>query len=260
LGVNGTCTISATFTPSATGTRSANVSIGDNAAGSPQAIALSGTGVTYTPGVSLIASASANGNFGGGVKIKIPTVQAGDLLIAIAGTNGSPASWTPPTRWTAGAGSGHPDGQGLNWWWKIAASTDSGATITLKASSYADGGGVVLVYRGAAASPILAVSTLATNDNGGNGKVISAQFNGVSWSGSTSVVSLFLMSWQPANAAVTWPTGCVLQATATDTYGYVAVGANLTPQTVSALNAQTVTLSTSQAVIPTLQVAIAVGS
>ena len=260
LASGGTCTITVTFSPSVAGSRSAAISISDNAADSPQSIALSGTGVTPTTGVTLIGSSTANGNFGAGVKIKAPTVQAGDLLIAAAGTNGSPASWTTPTGWTAGAGGGHPDGQGLNWWWKIATSADSGATITLKAASYADGGGIVLAYRGASASPILAVSAMATNDNGGDGHVTSAQFNGVSWSGASNVVSLLLMSWQPANATVSWPAGYSTQATATDGYGYVAAGANLTAQTLSSLGAQTVTLSASQAVLPTLQLAIQVGA
>ena len=55
VGVGGSCTISVTFTPQATGTRSASVSITDNAAGSPQSASLSGTGVgvaqiSLTPG------------------------------------------------------------------------------------------------------------------------------------------------------------------------------------------------------------------
>jgi len=50
------CTISVTFKPLATGTRTASVSIADNAAGTPQAVTLTGTGapgttplVTFTP-------------------------------------------------------------------------------------------------------------------------------------------------------------------------------------------------------------------
>ncbi|MGA2983069.1 MAG: choice-of-anchor D domain-containing protein, partial [Terriglobia bacterium] len=45
------CIVSATFTPSATGSRSASVKITDNAAGSPQTVALSGTGIApaFTP-------------------------------------------------------------------------------------------------------------------------------------------------------------------------------------------------------------------
>jgi hypothetical protein len=46
LNVNAACTISVTFTPSATGTRTASVTVTDNAANSPQSIALGGAGVT----------------------------------------------------------------------------------------------------------------------------------------------------------------------------------------------------------------------
>lgn len=260
LAVKATCTISITFTPGAAGPRSANVNISDNAAGSPQSVTLSGTGVTHTPGISLVGSSTANGDFGGGVSIKLPTVQAGDLLIAIAGSNGFPSSWTTPVGWNVGANAGDPDGQGLNWWWKIATGSESGATVTLKSSSYADGGGVILAYRGAATAPIKAVSALATNDNDGQGEVTSAQFNGASWSGSANVVSLLFTSWQPTSTTVNWPASYALQATANDGYGYVAIGANLTPQTVTSLSAQAATLSASQAIMPTLQIAILVGS
>ena len=261
LAANTACKVSITFTPGTTGSRSANVNISDNAPDSPQNVPLSGTGVTHTPGVSLIGSTTANGNFGAGVGLKIPSVQAGDLLIVVAGTNGSPSSWTTPTGWNAGAGAGagNPDNQGLNWWWKSASGSESGTTVTLKSSSYADGGGVILVYRGTSATPIQAVSGLASNDNNGNGNVTSVPFNRVAWSPSANVVSVLLMSWQPANATVTWPASYTLQATANDTYSFVAVGANLTSQTASSLSAQTATLSVSQAVVPTLQIAILVG-
>ena len=149
-----------------------------------------------------------------------------------------------------GVGSGQPDGQGLNWWWKVATGIESGTSITLKASSYADGGGVMLDYRGASASLILAVSTLTTNDNGGNGSVKSVHSAGVSWSGSDSVASLLLMSWQPTSTAITWPAGYGAQATATDGYGYVAVGADLASQQAGSLSTESVTLSASQAVAP----------
>lgn len=43
--VGGSCSIGVTFAPTATGSRAANLSIGDNAAGSPQSVSLSGTGV-----------------------------------------------------------------------------------------------------------------------------------------------------------------------------------------------------------------------
>src|SRR5207253_1098934 len=50
LAASGTCTINLTFTPTAAGSRTASVSVNDNAAGSPQTVALSGTGTA--PGVS----------------------------------------------------------------------------------------------------------------------------------------------------------------------------------------------------------------
>src|SRR5262245_39925626 len=51
LAVGASCTISVTFTPSAAGSRTASVSISDNAVGSPHTVPLSGTGTT--PAVSL---------------------------------------------------------------------------------------------------------------------------------------------------------------------------------------------------------------
>jgi hypothetical protein len=60
----GNCSISVTFTPTAAGSRSATLSIGDNAAGSPQLVNLAGTGVppatsagTYTMTVTATSGA-----------------------------------------------------------------------------------------------------------------------------------------------------------------------------------------------------------
>ncbi len=46
LAANGSCVITVRFTPSAAGTRTGSITITDNAAGSPQAISLTGNGVT----------------------------------------------------------------------------------------------------------------------------------------------------------------------------------------------------------------------
>jgi hypothetical protein len=48
LAANASCTISVVFTPTKTGSRAATVSVADNAAGSPQSVALSGTGTAPT--------------------------------------------------------------------------------------------------------------------------------------------------------------------------------------------------------------------
>jgi hypothetical protein len=50
--VNASCTISVTFTPTANGRRTASLSISNNARGSPQTVALSGTGTAPAAGLS----------------------------------------------------------------------------------------------------------------------------------------------------------------------------------------------------------------
>src|SRR5207248_1125258 len=52
LPANGTCTINVTFTPAATGSRSATLTVTDNASNSPQTAGVSGTGVGATATLS----------------------------------------------------------------------------------------------------------------------------------------------------------------------------------------------------------------
>ena len=56
LSASGTCSINVTFTPAASGTRTGNLSITDNATGSPQTVSLSGTGSSAPPDFSLSVS------------------------------------------------------------------------------------------------------------------------------------------------------------------------------------------------------------
>ena len=56
------CTISVTFTPSATGARSGSLSIADNASGSPQTVGLAGTGTSTAAVVSLSPTSLSFGN------------------------------------------------------------------------------------------------------------------------------------------------------------------------------------------------------
>src|SRR5262249_55427183 len=62
LAANASCTINVTFTPQATGSRTASVTLTDNAASSPQTIALTGTGTTTAPSVTLNPTSLAFGN------------------------------------------------------------------------------------------------------------------------------------------------------------------------------------------------------
>src|SRR5712692_8896134 len=57
IAVNSACTIIVTFTPLASGARSATVSITDDAPGSPQTIAVKGTGVASGPGITFSPAA-----------------------------------------------------------------------------------------------------------------------------------------------------------------------------------------------------------
>ncbi len=61
VAAGGNCAISVTFSPQAAGTRTASVTVSDNAASSPQAAALSGTGVAVSQ-ASLTPSSLAFGN------------------------------------------------------------------------------------------------------------------------------------------------------------------------------------------------------
>lgn len=56
------CTISVSFSPSAAGTRTGMLKVGDNAAGSPQSVSLSGTGTTGGPGATVSPSSLTFGS------------------------------------------------------------------------------------------------------------------------------------------------------------------------------------------------------
>ncbi len=61
IAAGGSCSISAVFKPTASGTRTASISVSDSAAGSPQALALTGTGVA--PAVTLAPTSLTFGSF-----------------------------------------------------------------------------------------------------------------------------------------------------------------------------------------------------
>jgi hypothetical protein len=61
VGAGGGCTISVTFAPTEAGSRSATLSVSDNAGGSPQAVSLNGTGFTPATTLSLSTSSLAFG-------------------------------------------------------------------------------------------------------------------------------------------------------------------------------------------------------
>ena len=63
VAVNGSCTISVTFTPTATGSRTASLNIVDNAYGSPQTVSLSGTGISAQTFTTLFSFDYTDGGY-----------------------------------------------------------------------------------------------------------------------------------------------------------------------------------------------------
>ncbi len=124
----GTCTVTVTFTPTATGARSASISFADDAASSPQAVTMTGTGTTIslvhfsacpsqswtgsctitstTAGNSLVVGYTSN-NSQGAALITGVTDNAGDTCTQVIGarsTNVTPNS--SADIWTCFAGHG----------------------------------------------------------------------------------------------------------------------------------------------------------
>ena len=90
LSSGGRCTISVSFSPKAAGTRTATLSIIDNAVDSPQSVTLSGMG--FGQGVSPITPVNTWKNSGAGVSLSTPIASAaGDdvfVVVAINTTSG----------------------------------------------------------------------------------------------------------------------------------------------------------------------------
>jgi uncharacterized repeat protein (TIGR03803 family) len=109
LAVDGSCNISVTFTPTATGNRSAAVSVTDNAPGSPQSVPLTGVGVlpavTFSPtslnfgnqtaGTSSSSLATTLTNTGPGILTIASIGITGPNANEFAQTNNCPPSLTP---------------------------------------------------------------------------------------------------------------------------------------------------------------------
>jgi len=117
LGAGSPCTFAISFTPSGLGTRSAAVSISDNAKGSPQSIALSGTAVDFS--VSAVpGSNTIKGGKAATYNISVSPL-GGNTLTASLSVAGCPANATCTVS---------PSRLALN------GSTASGSTLTVKGS------------------------------------------------------------------------------------------------------------------------------
>jgi hypothetical protein len=116
---NATCTITVNFDPAATGSRSASLSISDNAGGSPQTVALSGTGSTATTPTTFTTYL---GTYGSGFQ----TISGNSVLLPLRGyIPGGASQMKSLIAWLATTASGALD-------YQITAQSDGAGGYTLR--------------------------------------------------------------------------------------------------------------------------------
>jgi HYDIN/CFA65/VesB-like, Ig-like domain/Protein of unknown function (DUF1573)/Beta-propeller repeat/Abnormal spindle-like microcephaly-assoc'd, ASPM-SPD-2-Hydin len=81
LAPNASCSINVTFTPKSSGTLTGSISLNDNAAGNPQTIALTGTGVAPVVTLSAPSLTFANQNAGSAVAQKLTITNTGNAVL-----------------------------------------------------------------------------------------------------------------------------------------------------------------------------------
>jgi hypothetical protein len=96
IAAGGSCSFSVTFTPSGVGTRSASITITDNAAGSPHSIALSGAGVATVLGVSTLVCLPATVSSGAASSCTVTLTGAPSVTTAVALSSSNTSAFTVP--------------------------------------------------------------------------------------------------------------------------------------------------------------------
>ncbi len=107
LAANTNCTIHVTFTPAATGSRSATLSVTDNASNSPQTTSLSGTGVAapnFTISATTPASVTAGSNTTSTVTVSPVSGFTGTVALTVTGLPSGATGTFSPTSISGGSG------------------------------------------------------------------------------------------------------------------------------------------------------------
>jgi lysophospholipase L1-like esterase len=152
LAVNATCTISATFTPSAQGSRIAGAAISDDAPGSPQTLGLSGTGTNtaITFDKSLGSSHENIGSTTTKLTTTAPAVARSRVFVFV--------TWNSATRTLASVSGG-----GLAWSLDVQArdaSSNHGAIASAYApSGLASGTSITATFSGSVGHGLMAASS-----------------------------------------------------------------------------------------------------
>jgi hypothetical protein len=109
LAVDASCTINVTFTPTAAGSRAGSIALTDNAPGSPQSVALTGTGEDFTLSMPSGSSSTASVSAGQNANYSLSFGGLGGLNEAINFTcagapSGATCTVNPPSATPSGAG------------------------------------------------------------------------------------------------------------------------------------------------------------
>jgi hypothetical protein len=162
LAAGASCTISVTFTPSTVGAASASLSIADNNTGSPQTVALAGTGigvpvVSLSP-PSLSFASTLEGSSTAAQSVTLKNTGTTALTISSVGTTGSNA---PSYSQTNGCGSSLAANASctISVTFKPAAAGTLIASLSLADNTTASPQSVVLTGTGIAPMPVVTLST-----------------------------------------------------------------------------------------------------
>jgi VCBS repeat protein/HYDIN/CFA65/VesB family protein/centrosomal CEP192-like protein len=110
LAASSNCVIKVTFTPKAAGSRTGTLTITDNAPGSPQTVALAGTGQDFSIGAASPSSTSATVTAGGSASYQLSITPSGGLsgMVSLA-CSGAPSEATCTVNPTSATLSGSSD-------------------------------------------------------------------------------------------------------------------------------------------------------
>jgi sugar lactone lactonase YvrE len=211
LAVNGTCTINVTFKPTLGGARAASVEIADNVTGSPQVIALTGTGAA--PAVTFAPASIAFGNqtVGVGVAMSTTLTNSGTAPLAITGATVSGVNLADFTLAPTSTCPIAPATLAVNGTCIISvtfkASTQAAEAATLEVVDNVSGSPQMLALSGTGTAPTTFTLALGTSD-GKTAQTVTA--------GSTATYNMQITgtggtSTSTANVTVT----CALQSTLT---------------------------------------------
>jgi hypothetical protein len=149
------CDISVVFTPTAAGLRTGTLSIADNAANSPQAVSLTGTGIAV--GANITITPSATVNFGN----QLINTTSGAITTTVTNTGNQSITLTSVTVNPSPDG---PNGTNPDGFTIVPGEGNCGAETTLAAS----GGFCVLPVTFGPTAPGAVSSTITINDSLGN--------------------------------------------------------------------------------------------